>query len=144
MLLRRGPYVLGAGLDESVGDRLKRLSGRFVNLFDPDLRVQSTITLAPGSRFFLIDLEAMRGPNPQVVASACKALPGMPSASRLMLTVEGVVDTPAVVLLRVPAAPRSVTLAGQPVKDYLYSAEHRLLWVRFRNETSPRELAFEF
>ena len=64
LLLRRGPYVLAAGLDESVAGEPKKIHGRLVNLFDPELRVQDTVTLAPGSRFFLVDLDAMRGSRP--------------------------------------------------------------------------------
>jgi hypothetical protein len=144
LLLRRGPYVLAAGLDESVAGEPKRLGGRFVNLFDPELRVQESVTVAPGSRCFLLDLEAVRGRQPRVLASACKALPAKRSAETLHLTVEGVVDTPAVLLLRAPKAPRSVTLAGQPLRNFLYSPEHRLLWVRFTNQASPRELTIQF
>jgi hypothetical protein len=115
-----------------------------VNLFDPELRVQRAVSLAPGSRFFLVDLDAVQGHQPQVVASACKALPGKRGASSLSMTVEGVVDTPAVVLLRVPQAPRSITLAGQSLESSHYSTEDGLLWIRFTNEATPRELAIEF
>lgn len=144
LLLRRGPYVLAAGLDESVAGEPKAVRGRWVNLFDPELRVQTAVTLAPGSRAFLLDLDARKGRQPQVLASACKALPAQRSSRSLTVTVEGVVNTPAVVLLRAPAAPRSVTLAGQPLESVHYSAEERLLWVRFTNEARPRELALEF
>jgi hypothetical protein len=60
------------------------------------------------------------------------------------MTVEGVANTPAVVLLRAPKAPHSVTLAGQPLTSFEYAAEDRLLWIRFTNEASPRELVIEF
>jgi hypothetical protein len=144
LLLRRGPYILAAGLDESVAGEPKTIRGRLVNLFDPELRVQEAVTLAPGSRFFLIDLDAMRSRQPQVIASACKGLPGKHGTHSLSLTVEGVVNTPAELLLRVPAAPHSVTLAGLPLTSFHYSAEDRLLWIRFTNEAAPRELAIEF
>jgi hypothetical protein len=144
LLLRRGPYVLAAGLDESVAGEPKTIRGRLVNLFDPELRVQQAMTLAPGSRFFLVDLDAVRGRQPQVIASACKALTGKRSARALSMTVEGVVNTPAVVLLRAPTTPRSVTLAGQPLASYEYAAEGRLLWIRFTNEAGPRELTVAF
>jgi hypothetical protein len=144
LLLRRRPYVLAAGLDESVAGEPKTIRGRLVNLFDPELRVQKAVTLVPGSRFFLVDLDAVRGSQPQVVVSACKALPAKRGAHRLSMTVEGVVDTPAVVLLRVPTAPRFVTLAGQPLVNFEYAAEDRLLWIRFTNEARPRELTIEF
>ena len=144
LLLRRGPYVLAAGLDESVTGEPKQLSGRFVNLFDPDLRVQQAVTLAPGTRCFLVDLDAVRGRQPQVLASACKALPAKASAHALCLTVEGVVGTPAVLLLRASTPPRSVTLAGQPLGGFHYSSADKLLWINFSNEARPRELAIEF
>jgi hypothetical protein len=145
LLLRRGPYVLAAGLDESVSGEPKQLRGRFVNLFDPELRVQQVVTLAPRELFFLVDLGAIRGgQQQQVVASACKALPAKASAHALSLTVEGVVDTPAVLLLRASTPPHSVTLAGQPLGSYRYSPEDKLLWIRFSNEARPRDLAIEF
>jgi len=144
LLLRRGPYVIAAGLDESVSGKPKELSGRFVNLFDPELRVQQAVTLAAGARFYLVDLDAVQGRQPQVLASACKALPTSSSAHSLSLAVEGVVDTPAVVLLSASKPPRSVALAGQPLESSHYSAADKLLWVSFKNEARPRELAIEF
>jgi hypothetical protein len=144
LLLRRGPYVLAAGLDESVVGEPKTIHGRLVNLFDPDLRVQDAVTLTPGSRFFLVDLDTLGGSQPQVVASACKALPGKRGAHLFSMTVEAVVDTPTVVLLRLPKAPRSVTLAGQPLTSFEYAAADRLLWIRFTNEASPRELTIAY
>ena len=144
LLLRRGPYVLASGLDESVAGEPKTLQGQFVNLFDAELRVQKTVSLLPGTRLFLIDLEAAQKEQAQVLASACKALPTRQDAHSLALAVEGVVNTPAVLLLRAPAAPQSVTLAGQPLGALKYAAEERLLWIRFPNETKPRELVIQF
>lgn len=144
LLLRRGPYLIAAGLDESVPGEPKELHGRFVNLFDPQLGVRKAVTLIPGSRSFLLDLEARRSREPYVLASACKALPKTPKTTQLVLTVEGVGNTPAIVLLHAPRPPRAITLAGQAVKDFEYSATEKLLWLRFPNETRPRELEVQF
>jgi len=48
------------------------------------------------------------------------------------------------VLLHAPKPPREITLAGQPLKDFDYSASRKLLWVRFTNEPKPRELVLPF
>ena len=144
LLLRRGPYLITAGLDESVSGEAKELRGRFVNLFDPQLRCTDAVKLTPGSRSFLLDLKAMRGNEPRVLASACKVLPTKRSAKEWGLTVEGVGNTSAVVLLHAPKPPREITLAGQAVKDFDYSAAEKLLWLRFPNETRPRELEVQF
>jgi hypothetical protein len=144
LLLRRGPYVVAAGLDESISGETNVLRGQFVNLFDPALRVQDSVTLAPGTRCFLFDLNLNHGMTPRVIASACKALRKKQDTESLLLAVEGVARTPAVVLLRAPRAPRSVTLDGQAVQNIEYSAAAQLLWVRFANESKPRELAVRF
>jgi hypothetical protein len=143
LLLRRGPYVLAAGLDESVAGAPKQLTGRFVNLFDPELRVQKVVTIAPGARLFLVDLDAFRGGRTQFIASACKALETKHAAHSLTFAAEGVINTPAVVLLRASSAPRSVTLDGKPLKDIVYSAQNCLLWIRFTTEARPRGLEVE-
>jgi hypothetical protein len=144
VLLRRGPYVIAAGLDESTAGPARSLHGHFVNLFDPELRALNTIALAPASRFFLLDLDKVGGAQPQVLASACKVLTNS-KPKTVSLTVEGVAGTPSVLLLYVPGtAPRAVNLAGQRLETYTYSAADRLLWIRFQNEAKPRELTVTF
>jgi hypothetical protein len=121
LLLRRGRFVIAAGLDESAPDEPKVLRGCFINLFDPELAVRRQLTLAPGSRFFLLDLDQVSGGGPPVLASACKALPlgvtrpndTSAPAGTFRCLVEGVARTEAVVLLRVSRRPQWVTLAGE-------------------------------
>jgi hypothetical protein len=144
LVLRRGPYVMAAGLDESIAGTPQTLTGRFVNLFDPDLRVQSKVELTPGSRFFLRDLDYAPTATPQLIASAGRALPIKSPADSPTYWVEGAAQTPAIMLLHCAAAPRSVTLDGQPVADVKFSAPDHLLWLRFPNEARPRQLAIRF
>jgi len=143
-LLQRGPYIIAAGLDESVPDEPKVLHGRFVNLFDAELRVLKDVTLAPGSRYFLRDLEATQGGKFQLLASAGKALPIQGDDQTIAYAVESVAGTPAVLLFQTSKAPKSVTLAGQPVAQTEFSKADKLLWVRFTNEARPRTLTLHF
>jgi hypothetical protein len=145
LLLRRGPYVIAAGLDESISGAPKELRGHFVNLFDADLRVRDNVEVVTGSRFLLFDLDTIRGRQPKVIASACKALVQKQDAHSISMAVEGVVDTPSLVLLSAPAGgPTAITLAGEPLQRFDYSAKDRLLWIRFTNQAAPRELTVRF
>lgn len=143
LLLRRGPYVIAAGLDESIPGEPKTLDGRYVNLLDPELRVLDGVRITPGARLFLRSLGAP-GPERELIASAGKALLTERAGNSLTWTVEGVARTPGVLLLRAPAAPRAVTLAGTPVPASSTRFAEGLFWVRFENESRPRKLTMEF
>jgi hypothetical protein len=142
--LRRGPYLIAAGLDESIGGEPKELKGKFVNLFDAELRIQKNIRLSPGSRFFLLDLESHLNPAQPVLASACKVIPGKRDEKSFSMAVEGIADTFAIILVKSSHAPRSVTLARNGLETFQYSAKEQLLWIRFPNEAKQRELILSF
>lgn len=145
LALRRGPYHIAAGLDESPATGTNVLSGRWVNLFDPELAVQRTVPLTPGVRVFLLDLDAVPSDRPRLLASACKALPVAREDNGAMAwTVEGVGGTPAIVLIASAKAPRAVRLDGQAMVTHDYDPAERLLRIRFPNEARPRVLAVEF
>lgn len=142
--LRRGPYVIAAGLEESIAAEPKQLRGRFVNLFDPELQVQTSIEVKPGSRFFLRDLEGEHDQVPHLIASGCKALLQNQTDAAMTLAVEGVGNTPAVLLLRAAKPPRMVRFDVGATLNYSHSAKEGLLWIHFANDTQPRELTIQF
>jgi hypothetical protein len=145
LLLRRGPYVIAAGLDESPASGSKELQGKFINLFDSELKVQTKLTITPSSRYLLLDLEKTRGRDAKVLAAACKVVEGKGSNGRLSYFVEGVGGTEAVVLVRVPAgANPSAEIAGGTITRLDHNASEHLGWIRFTNESKPRELTVRF
>lgn len=144
LLLQRGPYVIAAGLDESISTEAKTVKGRFVNLFDPELRVRESVSVEPGQRYFLRDLNATKAGEPRVLASACKALETSRDKKSVSYAVEGVARTPAVVLVQTKSKPQAILLDGQPVANFEYSSKEDLLWIRFENESRPRQLTLTF
>jgi hypothetical protein len=144
LLLRRGPYIAASGLDESIPAEPHELHGRFVNLFDADLRVLDDVSIVPGSRWFLLDLDAVRTNKTHLLASACKALVKAAAPGQITFTVEGVEETSAILLLESPTAPLAVTLNGEKLTTFEYSTKDRLLWIHFENQASPRELTVQY
>lgn len=144
LILRRGPYVVAAGLDESITTGPKVLIGNFVNLFDSELRVLKDVRIEPASRYFLRDLDATQQKDPQLIAAACRAMPMQAAAKSHSFLVEGAAETSAVLLLKTTSPPHSVTLDGQTIGGITYSEEAGLLWLRFPNEARPRTLTLNF
>ena len=115
-----------------------------MNLFDSELRVQNNIAVNPGTRWFLLDLDFARSKHPVLLASACKALLKQQTSGQISYTVEGVDETPAVMLLESAQAPASVTLDGNSQTKFEYSAKDKLLWIHFENKAAPRELVVRY
>jgi hypothetical protein len=144
LLLRRGPYVIASGLDESFAAPSRELGGHFVNLFDSELRVQGKISITPGSRWFLLDLDVARTGQTHLLASACRASLKNQTPEHSDFTVEGVGETPGIILLESPQPPRAIMLDGKRLSTFEYSAKERLLWIRFENKSESQELSVHF
>ena len=139
-VLRRGPYVIGAGMDETVIAPTV-LKGSFIDLFDPQLRPLTSVTLVPESRHFLLDLSRYRE---QVVAAAGQVIVSHTDARRWSGTIEGMSGTTGALVLRVVSKPKSVTVGGQAVQDVRYDAKLGLVWLRFPNQPNAQPVELDF
>ncbi len=140
LVLRRGPYVVAAGLDETSLPPVA-LAGKFVDLFDPELKVSDHQQLSPGSRHFLIDLQKFKG---RLLAAAGRVNQTRSDSTVWEASIDGIADTPCVILLRVPTKPKEVLLAGQPIPDTSYDEKNHLLWLRFANQPKPQAVRVRF
>jgi hypothetical protein len=144
LLLRRGPCVIASGLDESVTGQPHPLHGRFINFFDAGLHVLNDVSILPGSRWFLLDLDAAQTGKTHLLASACKSLVKQQTSDQITFTIEGVDKTQAIMLLESARPPRNLTLDGDKLTTFQYSPSEHLLWIHFENSATPRELTVEY
>jgi hypothetical protein len=144
LMLRRGPYVIAAGLDESISATNRILQGNFINLFDSALKIQKQILLSPGSRFYLLDLDRVDAGASAILASACRITDFKAKGKKASLFVEGVTNTPSIILLKTAMPPRSIKLGHERITKFKYSSSDQLLWIHFTNEAKPRKLSMLF
>ena len=135
LVLRRGPYVIAGGLDESTADvKPYVLRGRYINLFSPDLAVVENVEVTPGARLLLLDL---RRTTARVVAAACRVRDERAEGKTLRFLADGIGDTNGVVRIASPTAPSQVLVGGKPAQfDY----NSGLLRLRFANSVDPLEI----
>lgn len=110
LLLRSGPYLVGAGLDESSVTSTKTLGGSYINLFDPQLKVINTVELKPGSRWLLFDLKHVAKRKPAVLASAAKTTSFTVKGKQVRYYASGPDQTIASTRLALPRRPASVKI----------------------------------
>ena len=138
LVLRRGPYVVAAGLDESTPNAKPYiLHGRYLNLFDPALAVLNTVTVAPRSRMLLLDLNSVKSDGPRVVSAACRVRDEKADGKALQFRTDGIGGTNAIVQIAANRTPVEVLVDGKPLDPTKYDYSGGLLRVRFPNSVEP-------
>jgi hypothetical protein len=137
LVLRRGPYVVAAGLDESDAQSYPYvLRGRFIDLFDSKQAPIVNPEIFPKSRKLLVDLTvAERNGKPHILAAACRIKDVTTSDRALSFHADGIADTTAVVTIFLPKKPGMVRLGGKVMNKGQYHYENHLLHVEFPNST---------
>ncbi len=139
IVLRRGRYVVAAGLDESpAASGPAILKGSFVNLFDPTLTLLNQVEVKAGARYLLLDLDKVKGDG--VLAAGCSVTDQKVSERSFRCSVEGVAGTSGVLLVRVPNEPKQVIVGGKETSDWTFDRKRRLLHVRFANSATPIDI----
>lgn len=137
LVLRRGPYVVAAGMDESTSDDTLALTGSYVNLYDPALPVVVDPLIVPDTRWLLYDLARCPGQAQQtwawVIAAAGRVEDEVAGATALTFTVEGMAKTMCAVRVRVPLAPVSVQVGGVEI-PVIWDGASRTALLRFPND----------
>lgn len=145
LVLRRGPYIVAAGLSESVlNAKPASLKGRFIDLFDPELPVLSTIDLVPGKRALLLDLAAGGKREPAVMAAACRVREERFNDNVLSFRADGIAETRAVVRITAPQKPTAVLVGGQPLDPAQFDFADGLVRLRFPNSAAGQLVELRF
>ena len=140
LVLRRGPYVIAAGLDEAVaGAQPVSLHGRYIPLFDAALPLISDYRVEPGSRAVLVDVDDT--PPIGVVAAACRVRDTHVAANSIDFSADGLDQSRGIVCVKIPAPPRSITFDGKPLADGDSDFQDGLLRIRFTNHVIPGHVA---
>ncbi len=135
LVLRRGPYVVAAGLDESMPNTpAAKLTGRFINLFDPTLPLVNEVEVAPGKRFLLVDV-GVAGKAEGVIAAACRVREQKVTPDAVTFKADGIARTKAVVCIALSAKPRSITVDGEDAQSKFAEG---VLWLHFENSVKGR------
>jgi hypothetical protein len=138
LVMRRGPYLVAAGLDESLPDAKPYvLRGRYLNLFDPELAVLNNVTIAPRSRMLLLDLNSLKSSDFKVMAAAFRVRDEKIDGKTLQFRADGIGDTNGIVEIAAHSAPVEVLVGGKPLDPSKYDFSGGMLRARFPNSVEP-------
>ena len=114
--LTRGPYELVAVMDESVSDEPYRLSGLFIDLYDPQLPVYTEKEILPGTQGFYYNVKAA-GKAPKILAAASRAYEIKKKGKSFSYLAKAPIGTVNASRILIPSQPKSVLVNGKEVLD---------------------------
>ncbi len=146
LVLRRGPYIIAAGLNESIpGARPYVLHGRFVNLFDANLSILTRAALPPGTRMLLMDVNMLKGNDiPHVIVASCRISDEHAGKDSLTFKADGISDTNAVARINTARKPTRVIVGGAALQERDYELSGGTLLIHFQNAASPLQIEIDF
>ncbi|RFM28916.1 hypothetical protein [Deminuibacter soli] len=138
-VLRRGPYVIAAVMDETAQDSSLTLHGRFIDLFDPALPVVEQKNIQPNTQAFLYDVQTRNAAKgPAVLASACRVYEEKTGRGSYAFVAKSPTGTNNVMRIQLPAEAKEVTVtnaAGTSVAStHEWDAASHTLLLRFVND----------
>jgi hypothetical protein len=151
IVLRRGPYVIGARPD-GVGapnEAVAVLKGDFINLFDPNLAESSTVELHPGAHAFLLDVSYFKAGAsdsriPRILAASGKITGYLATANRAEFQIQGIEDTHGVIRMLCSTTPREVSLNGKPMPIRQYEHSGRTELIHLELAATPQSVRIRF
>ncbi len=135
--LRRGPYVIAAGLDESTNDSPLQLDGHYVDLLDPELTVRSTVTVPPGEQVWLLDLQRVSDQNPLLLAAAGRVEAWEVDGRQLQYQISTPEGIRVSTRIRLDQAPSAVRVDDAPCEDVEWDETSRTVLVRHPGHPQP-------
>jgi hypothetical protein len=146
LVLRRGPYVIAAGLDKDPagGENPPIVTGDLINLFDADLSETSEVAVHPGTRALLLDVNYFKTSTPRVLAASAKITEEQASSASLAFKADGIDQTNAVVRILATKPPSAIKIDGKRLDPSQYSQNGRTLLLHFLNTAAPQQIEVLF
>ena len=116
-LLRRGPYVIAATMNESCSEEPLQLKGRYINLLDAKLPVLNEVSVVPGTQAWLIDLDRVTAQAPAVLTAAGRIESWTPSANGVEYGITSAANVNLATRILLPKQPQQILVDGKVILE---------------------------
>ncbi|GAB3020360.1 hypothetical protein GCM10027051_26980 [Niabella terrae] len=143
-LLRRGPYIISAVMDESASRQPVHIPGPVIDLFNPELPVLPQKMVSPGEQAFLYDLQLADRSGARVLASASRQYSELSNAHQFSFVARSPSGTVNAMRISLPASPRKISVKRQGQEEEILKKEwdpqSKTLLLKFNNHSQGVEV----
>lgn len=141
LLLKRGPYIISAVMDESLSEEPLKLQGVYVDLFDHHLPIRKEVVVQPGKQLLLYDLNyrTTKQMDCQVIASSSRVENIVNDGSEIDMLLTGPLGIPGISRLRFAKKPSKIQIKENAQDGYqdirfVWDQESQTALVRYENK----------
>lgn len=141
--LKRGPYHICSVMDESSSDLPYKLEGNFINLFNPQLRVEEEVVLSPSNRALLLDINSPQVTKsiPSIITSAGRIRENKTDKNRFYFAVRGPLGIPGKVVILCNKQPEKIVNIEAVDFQQYYDNKYHLVYIDFIHQ--GKDIHFE-
>lgn len=126
--LHRGPYIIAACLEESISDQPLELKGLFVDIFNVQLPVIEKMTVCPGQRVWLMDINKLQTDKAEPVASSARIEVWNEMDNGVEFEFASAKGVKIVSRNRLPKQPVIMRIDGNPFTDYIWHEKSKTVF----------------
>ena len=145
-MLRRGPYLIAAVMDESISDSPLELNGRFIDLLDAELSFITKKTVSPGQQIWMIDMDKMTATAPAALTASGRVESWTVSDDGVKFRLEAPTGISTVVRLLLKDKPKSIMIDEKETdaSAWDWNAESSTLLIRHSGTPKGNDYAVQF
>jgi hypothetical protein len=138
-LLKRGPYIIAAVLNENEDSTALTIKGPVIDLFDPSLPILKQKKVEPGAQAYLYDLNITgKKAQPMILAAAARVYEEKTTGNQYSFLVKSPSKTMNAMRILLPAKPLRVTGKGPGTDPLIFSENQwdpatKTLLLKFEN-----------
>ncbi|HMR82622.1 MAG TPA: hypothetical protein PKE30_05805, partial [Niabella sp.] len=108
-VLKRGPYIVAAVMDENKNNNSLQIKGPVIDLFDPELPVSDVKEVLPGTQSFLLDITSIKTNRPKVLAAAARVNDEIVTGNSYAFIAKSPSNTMNAMRIRLPESPKAIS-----------------------------------
>ena len=128
--LNRGPYVIAACLEESINKQPLELNGLYVDIFDAKLPVLEHVTIKPGQRSWLMDINKLSDGIAEPIASAGRVETWKEIENGVEFELTGTKGVNIVSRIRLPKQLTKMNIDGKNFNDFSWNEKSKTVFFK--------------
>jgi hypothetical protein len=130
LMLRRGPYIIAACLEDSTSENPLELDGLFCDVFNSELPILEHVSIKPGQREWLIDFSKLEAGSAEPIASAARVESWQQDGRSVKMELSAPERVEVVSRVKLPAKPVKMTIDGAAFSDFDWDAKSKTVFFK--------------